>query len=147
MDRDESSLPCGRRWRRYLPASYTTLLVGTLFLSLALGRPCSVLLENFSPFVMAEALAIFTLSRALLERPGGKDGFCGVKSETLARLSLGVYLVHPMAIDILEKGLEFAGLAIPAAIAVPALSVVTFAFSLLVASLLGRIPLFHRLGL
>ena len=60
----------------------------------------------------------------------------------IANLSFGIYLIHILVLETLDKKLLFNTMSLPAMISVPVLTVVVFVISFAIAALLKRIPVF-----
>lgn len=112
---------------------------GTYFLSLGDGGLNTALYSNLSPNVAATAVALFVLFQYALK--GG--GACSRRIGGLAACGFGVYLSHVVFLILLR----YFGLStppIPAAAAVPLLTLVIFVPSFALSWLLHKIPVAGR---
>lgn len=118
----------------------TGLLAGLLWPVLSL-RGLALMSSNFNPLIIVMSVSIFLLFR---------DGYGGFPSRgrhgvaSAAPLMLGVYLVHPLCMDLLQHfGVTGSAVAITAGI--PLCTVLVFFLSLVVCLGLARLPGGRRL--
>lgn len=110
---------------------------GTALLSRSAGRLNDVLYGFLTPNVCAAAVAVFVLFRYVLGISDERDR--RRRMAGVARIALGVYLVHD-AFLMLLRALDIGPLSFAPALAVPLLTAVVFLLSFAVAWLLSRIP-------
>jgi surface polysaccharide O-acyltransferase-like enzyme len=124
--------------------SLAACFYGTFFLCRYCGGFETLFYGSFAPNVVVYSVASFILMRSagnFLEKriPPGTKVFIGA----VAKASFGIYLVHPIVLDLLQKGrLGFAlkpELGQPS-LAIPAISLLAFALSLGFVLLIEKIP-------
>lgn len=121
----------------------TTTILGTTWLSKRAGAFNGTLYGNLSPSVILLSVGTFVLLRYLLLR----RGTIGPVISSLAAASFGIYLVHPLFLDLITPVIEnmlarngSAGLAL----AIPLTAVSAFLLSYLVVRLLMALPVLRR---
>ena len=104
----------------------------TLVASRRLGAPGTLFFDFKSPANLLTAAAIFVFAKYNLKTlPKAVD--------SLARWSFGIYLVHPLVIELLAEN----GLSLPAPWT-PILATTVFAIAAAAAAILGKLPLIGR---
>ena len=104
----------------------------TVLASRHLGTPSTLFFDFKSPANLLTAAALFLFAKYNLKTlPKAVD--------SLARWSFGIYLVHPLVIELLAEH----GLSLPAPWT-PALALAVFAISAAAAAILGKLPLIGR---
>jgi len=135
--------------RRSRYAFYALGLIGTAvtvagaFISLSRGALNENWLSFFAPNVILASAAFFLLIHSL---PFGRDG----RGEPalireLSLCSLGIYLLHPLLILIMQRNEQLYWHSAPAPLLVPLRAVITYALSALVVFCMRRVPLIKRL--
>ena len=106
--------------------------VATLWLSRQIGTPCILFFDFKAPTNLCAAIAVFVFAKYNLSKlPKFVD--------SLARWSFGIYLLHPLAIEVLAK----TGICVPAPWT-PVLAAAVFAICALIAAVLTKIPRFGK---
>ena len=123
--------------------SYCCLFCAVVALSYFFMRPVSILLDSCSPLVIAEAIGMFTWARSMFV-DAAEDRYLCLRLRAIGKVCFGVYLIHPMMIDSMERLLEFFQIAIPTLIAIPFLSLAVFVLSTIVSVVIERVPFVSR---
>ncbi|REJ07586.1 acyltransferase [Microbacterium bovistercoris] len=114
---------------------------GTAWLTARHGAADSTLYEYLTPNVLVASVAVFLLVKRFSERPGAR----GPRRMTMiiGAASFGIYLVHPFFLSVLAS-MGITTDVLPVVIGVPLLTAVVLILSLLVATVLHRIPKIGR---
>ena len=109
----------------------------------------------FSPLVIVLTLTVFLLFRSVLaeqpvearsgqEATVARGGRAGLRSR-VAAMTLGVYLVHPMILDLIRRQVDLDATVVGAVVLFPLTIAVAFLGSLVMVEILGRIPGLRRI--
>ncbi|MBO5998341.1 MAG: acyltransferase family protein [Lachnospiraceae bacterium] len=109
--------------------------------------------EYLSLHYMAEAAAVFVFVRTLAGMRSRKAPKTGRAPETagssltekLSGLTLGIYLIHPMVLQSLDRLFGLNTLSFFTWLSIPVIAAAVFCISALISALLGRIPVLRRL--
>lgn len=115
--------------------------VATVFLSLrisiAQGAPVSSYYEDLNLNVVAPAVAVFVWFRYNAPSADRINAIVG----KLSACSFGIYLVHILVMETLEKQLGLDTLSFDPMLTVPVISVTVFAISCVISAIIRRIPI------
>ena len=106
--------------------------IATLWISRQTGAPCTLFFDFKAPTNLCAAIAVFVFAKEDLDR-------LPKIADLLARCSFGIYLVHPLVIEVLEKY----EMILPAQW-IPVTAAAVFAISAVTAAVLMKIPLLGR---
>ena len=116
--------------------------VATHAVSHYLGSFSKVFFENNSPLVLFMAIAMFVF---LFNRYHSRDADSYLQMAKLSRCVLGIYLIHVLVLKVFSDFFGVDSYTLNPVFGIPLLSLVTFSLSLLVTSLLLRIPVLKEL--
>ncbi len=111
--------------------------------SLYRNKSMTAFLDNFMLNNFLESLGIFVF----FKYNAGKKEISLKKEKIILKLSkysFGIYLCHPIALEFMQKKLEFTTLSLNPLISVPLIFAITFAVSLTVSALLNCIPIVKK---
>lgn len=131
-----------QRWGIYLLgiAGYVTTVKVTASWSLASGIPTGFN-DNLYINVLAEAVAVFVLAKQL----GTKfERIPILNSATLARLTFGIYLIHPLFIRIATKQLQLYPDMVDVRLGVPLMGIALIAVSFIAVFIMDKIPVIRK---
>ncbi len=95
-------------------------------------RACSTMYDNLNPLVILSALAVFSLFHSRLTKV-----FSGAAVQRLAAVTLGIYLLHPLVIELLGVVVYFVSGTLPV-FAIPIMAVAVFVLSAAICLLISR---------
>ena len=123
-----------QRWCIYIGGilGIIATAVGTLWVSRQTGAPSTLFFDFKAPTNLCAAIAVFVFAKYNLKKLPKIVDF-------LARCSFGIYLLHPLVIEILAEN----GLSLPAPWT-PILATAVFAIAAAAAAILGKLPLIGR---
>ena len=134
-----NKLSLNRKQRRWIYLLGLLSWVGTIFLNAAsaraTGQANANYVDNFAPFILIEAAAVFTWFKHHI--PGSKRN---ALVEKLAGYSLGAYLVHILVLKQLDKLLGLDTLSFHPFLAVPAVWAIVAFLSFGISAILNQIP-------
>ena len=133
-----------RRWARYVIyalgiAAFAASVLMTVWLETESQQFRTVFINPEHPFVLMQAAALFTFGRYALSKPNYKDRTRRAL-RAVAGCTFGVYLVHPIVIEVLRRVTHLEVTSFSAAVTVPAAVLIVFAVSLGISALIRRIP-------
>ena len=130
------------RWPIYILGllGFASTVILTDILSVRQGQLVTSFYSYFAMNVMLEAMFVFRLVRDVAAKLGNIKAF-GVVIGGISKYSFGVYLLHPMVIDLLGRYAGFDVLSFSAVISVPVLAVAVFAVSFVLSWILNHIPI------
>lgn len=111
-------------------------------LSKSIGQPNDIFLFYSAPTIVTLALACFFM---LLNAPLQFSRRVNLIIRNLARLSVGVYFVHVMVLETLMRLYPVSFDNYSSVLTIPALALVSYLLSLLLISLIDRVPVLKRL--
>lgn len=144
MDTEKSSWLAGFLWL----GSFIICLTGTYYLTERLGHYNGLFYENVAPNVVVYVASFFViiknLGKALQRLPQ--------KAQTLllqfSKASFGIYLIHPMIMEAIEKGrwgFVMGPLMRPAALTIPATTIMIYFISFGIVWLIQKTPYLRRI--
>jgi surface polysaccharide O-acyltransferase-like enzyme len=113
-----------------------------------IGRPDATFPEHyFSPFTIVLTLAVFLLIRTLFDResstpPSARSRF----RSAIAAMTFGVFLIHPIAVDIVMRSIDIDADGLRAAVLFPATVIGVAVVSFAAVAVLRAIPLVRRMA-
>lgn len=102
------------------------------------GAPLGNYYEYLGLPIFAPSVAAFVWFKYNLSSASANS----ILVKQLTKCSFGIYLIHILVLETLDKKLLFNTMSLPAMISVPVLTVVVFVISFAIAALLKRIPVF-----
>jgi surface polysaccharide O-acyltransferase-like enzyme len=130
---------------------YAAGLLGTAFTVLgtwklpAYGMPSDLLLSFFAPNVMAAGAAVFVLIRQLYARRPIRSDRIRAWVHRLADCTLGIYLLHPLILQILQRTVEPLLLSTRPCFLIPQRTVLAFLLSAILVYLIRKVPVLKHL--
>jgi surface polysaccharide O-acyltransferase-like enzyme len=134
-----------------LTAFTAATAIGTYFLTVrAGGNLDETFFDYLSPNVVAMSLAVFMLVKSLPHKSSAlvESSISNRAVRRLSLLSFGIYLVHPIVLEVLSSrtlGLNLSASSIHPLFGIPITAAATLAISAVVVMLLGCIPLLRQL--
>lgn len=119
----------------------STILISS-FVSLQRGKPFGYYYGSFTVNVMLESISVFVFFKYKVAKLHFSQKSRQIIS-ILSGCSFGMYLVHILILDYLEK-LGFSTLTFNAAISVPVVSITVFALSFIVSAVIRHIPIVNK---
>ncbi len=142
-----SKTELSKKARRLLYALGLLAFLSTIVLSIVISKdrqkPYAALFENFTLNVALETIAVFVFAKYNLNRMPKSKRVQGLIF-AFSKYSFGIYLVHILVLDILNKQCGINTLSFNAALSVPALILGLFVISALISFLLNRIPVVNK---
>ena len=139
---NKTELEKGRRTLIYilgLLGLALTIILTTLNGRLS-GAPSDTYHGYLTVNVALMALAVFVFFKYNVRLSGKSDGVWAF----LGKCTFGVYLIHPLVMELADTYLGFTALSLNPVLGVPAVAAVTFAISLAVSAGLNKLPGTHR---
>lgn len=131
-------------WVLILGFVVATLLTffGTQMFSIWKGEPVMLLYGNFSPTVLVAAVLVFKLFKNHAA-PCLNHVFKGSLLQSAAKLSFGVYLAHPLVMNVMRVfGVHT--MTLPPIVDVPFLAMLTVVVSYMLSYALSKVPILGR---
>lgn len=137
--------------KRYLFAIYLLGIIGcaatfggTLLLSRG-GRPNDLLQSYFAPNVLAAGIGFFVFVKRFHRRFPIKNNKIRMIVHNLAGCTLGVYLLHPLLLMMLENNMGYYFTAMARYTAIPFQAAIAFILSVILVFMVKRIPVLNFL--
>lgn len=131
---------CSLRWKRIFGIGGIIGFAMTFWLtkivSEKLGIPMDCYYDYCSVNVFLMAVAVFVLGKDWFQKSNNKNNI----AIQMARVSFGVYLVHPLFIYFFQKNIGLAGVRLPVLISVPLVSFLIFCMSGIASAMMKSIP-------
>lgn len=124
------------------PLGFIFTIVATIAVSRMEGKANGLYYGNLTVNILLESVFMFVMIKSAFERRelGAKASAAVSK---LSKWSFGVYLVHIFVIIVLRK-IGFFTSSFPHIISIPVISIIVYAVSMLISSLLNKIPIVKK---
>ena len=119
-------------------------IIGTIAVSYHQNVANTIFYETMSVTTLIQAMAIFVWFR---QHFGERDGQSAARRSVIEKLSIstfGVYLVHPLWMELMDRHLGLNTLSFTAWLSVPALFAMVLVISVIVSLILNQIPLVKK---
>ncbi len=124
-------------------AGFFITLASTYFLSVSKNQSDGTFYNRTSFSVFLEAAAIFVFVKYNFKKEKFKD-FYLKKLEYLSKCSFGVFLVHPMIIDIINHYFDIKSFSVATPVGVPVVALFIALISYVVSWILNKIPFVNK---
>lgn len=104
------------------------------------GIPCNSYFSNFTVNVLMMSVAVFTF----FKYSAFFTDHAGRKITKLSKYTFGVYLTHPMIIELLDKRFGLNSMSFSPVLSVISISAAVSAAAFLISALLNQIPVIHK---
>ncbi len=128
--------------------SLAVCLLGSYFLNLRLGHYDGLFYENTAPNVAAYVAAVFLIAKSFSGKLASLSEGTIKRIKLFSKASFGIYLIHPMIMEVVEKGrwgFTLAPRMHPPALMILETTVVVYLISLVTVLLIQRIPYLRRI--
>lgn len=112
----------------------------TAFVSLRRQTATAIFYENTTVNTLLAAVAVFVFAKSHLNKPVMSEKKQGVLT-FVSKCTFGVYLIHPLLLEVAVKCFRITPVSLNPLVSVPAFSLAIFLVSLLLSSLLNKIPI------
>jgi len=128
--------------------SLATCLLGSYLLNLKLGHYDSLFYENTAPNVAVYVAAVFLIAKSFSAKLASLSERAQSRIKLFSKASFGIYLIHPMIMEAVEKGrwgFTLAPRMHPPALMILETTAVVYLISLVAVLLIQRIPYLRRI--